>query len=164
MKFGITFFFKKIMLIIPLNDKFKIRIKVVPIKSKKSIEGVVGIRTRGNEGWKVQKTPRTLTIRMFFPDLSARKSFPSSHEPHLRRSHPLLLVLLDAVNVCAGSGSGRPRERTSLWSSGTNAAKLFLQLRAFLLSRPSQDVFLLPLIPWIEQRGSILLVTLLYDL
>ena len=33
-----------------------------------------------------------------------------------------------------------------------------------LLARSSQDVFLLPLIPWIEQGGSILLVTLLYDL
>ena len=36
---------------------------------------------------------------------------------------------------------------------------------AFLLARPSQDVFLLPLIPWIEQEGSSLLLdTLLFDL
>ena len=34
----------------------------------------------------------------------------------------------------------------------------------FLLARPSQDVFLLPLIPWIEQGGSLLRVTLMYDL
>ena len=33
----------------------------------------------------------------------------------------------------------------------------------FLLASLSQDVFLLPLIPRIEQGGSILLVTLLYD-
>ena len=32
------------------------------------------------------------------------------------------------------------------------------------LTRPSQDVFLLPLLPWIEQGSSILVVTLLYDL
>ena len=34
----------------------------------------------------------------------------------------------------------------------------------FLLARPSQDVFLLPHIQRIEQGGSLLLVTLLYDL
>ena len=33
-----------------------------------------------------------------------------------------------------------------------------------LLAKPSQEVFLLPHIPWIEQGGSILLVTLLYRL
>ena len=33
-----------------------------------------------------------------------------------------------------------------------------------LLAKPSQDVFLQPHISWIEQAGSILLVTLLYDL
>ena len=33
-----------------------------------------------------------------------------------------------------------------------------------LLARSLQDVFLLPHIPWIEQGGSLLLVTLLYDL
>ena len=34
----------------------------------------------------------------------------------------------------------------------------------FLLTKPSKDAFLLPIIGGIEQRGSILLVTLLYDL
>ena len=34
----------------------------------------------------------------------------------------------------------------------------------FLLAWPLQDDFLLPYIPWPEQGGSILLVTLLYDL
>ena len=32
------------------------------------------------------------------------------------------------------------------------------------LARSSQDVFLFPHIPWIEQQGSTLLVSLLYDL
>ena len=39
-----------------------------------------------------------------------------------------------------------------------------LPLDTFLLARPSQDVSLLPLIPWIDQGGSLLLITLLYDL
>ena len=34
----------------------------------------------------------------------------------------------------------------------------------FFLARPAQDVFLLPLVPWLEQGGSLLLVILLYDL
>ena len=34
----------------------------------------------------------------------------------------------------------------------------------FLLARPSQDIFLPPLIQWIEQGRSIILVALLYDL
>ena len=37
-------------------------------------------------------------------------------------------------------------------------------LTYFVFARPSQDVFLLPHIPWIEQGGSILLVSLLYNL
>ena len=37
-------------------------------------------------------------------------------------------------------------------------------LNFFALAWPLQDVFLLPLILFIEQRGCILLVTLLYDL
>ena len=38
-------------------------------------------------------------------------------------------------------------------------------VNVFLLARPSPDIFLPPLIPWVEQGGSsILLVTLLFDL
>ena len=39
-----------------------------------------------------------------------------------------------------------------------------ITISLLFIGRPLQDVFLLPLIPWIEQEGSILHVILLYDL